>query len=482
MVARVRGMTTTVEHAGVTSIGNPLETIARFVVDLPQGAVPDDALKEARRATVDYLGVAIAGAADPQVRNLARYARETFRDGDATLLVGGERLTPEAAAYVNAAAGHVLDFDDYNEVLGGHPTVVMLPAAIALAEAHGCSAQETLIAYVIGVEVAIAMGRCLNYVHYERGWHPTATLGIFGAAATACRLLGLDVPTTQRALSVAASFASGIKGNFGSFVKPLQVGFAASKGIHAARLAALGVTANVDVLRGDQSFPAVFNGAGSEVDWSPLDKLGRHFDIVESGLIVKLYPCCGSTHGAIDAMLDLRARDRLEPERIQKIEVFEHPRRLGHTNRPDPVTGLQAKFSVQYVTALAALTGKVEMADFELDRVRDPRLAAMVAKVAAGHLPAELQTPTPGRNDCFAATVRVHDLDGTVHSLHIAGPHGSSRDLPISDSKLEAKFIATSSTALGSAGARDGYTAVGRWFAGDIGVAGLMSALSRGRG
>jgi 2-methylcitrate dehydratase PrpD len=411
------------------------------------------------------------------VRNLARYARETFRDGDATLLCGGERLAPEAAAYVNSAAGHVLDFDDYNEVLGGHPTVVVLPAALALAEAHGCSADETLTAYVVGVEVAIAMGRCLNYVHYERGWHPTATLGIFGATAAACRLLGLDVPTTQRALSVAASFASGIKGNFGSFVKPLQVGFAASKGIQAARLASFGVTANADVLRGNQSFPDVFNGGTSEVDWSPLDRLGRRFDIVESGLIFKLYPCCGSTHGAIDAMLELRGRDRLDPERIDRIEVFEHPRRLGHTNRPDPVTGLQAKFSVQYVTALAALAGKVEIADFELDRIRDPRLTAMAANVAAGHLPAELQTPTPGRNDCFAATVRVYELDGTVHSLHIEGPHGSSPELPVSDPELEAKFIGTSSTTLGSVGAREGYAAIGRWFAGACGVADLMSAL-----
>jgi 2-methylcitrate dehydratase PrpD len=468
---------TAVEAAGATSVGNPLETIARFVVELPADSVPNKAMTEAARAAIDCLGVAIAGAADPQVRNLARYARETYRAGEATLLGSGERLVPEAAAYVNGAAGHVLDFDDYNEVLGGHPTVVVLPAALALAEANGCSARETLAAYVIGVEVAIALGRCLNYVHYERGWHPTATLGIFGATAASCRLLGLDVPSTQRALSIAASFASGIKGNFGSFVKPLQVGFASSKGIQAARLATLGVSANSDVFRGNQSFPDVFNGNDRAIDWTPLGRLGSAFDIVDSGLIVKLYPCCGSTHGAIDAMLDLRARDELDPGVIERIEVFEHPRRLGHTNRPDPVTGLQAKFSVQYVVALAALTGRVEMGDFELDRIRETRLAALVGKVAVGLLPPEQQTVTPGRNDCFAATVRVHDAGGKVHSLHIDGPHGSTPELPITDSELEAKFISTSATALGAAGARRAYEAIEKWDAGALSAADLMAAI-----
>ena len=370
-----------VEAAGATSVDNPLETIARFVVDLAGDSVPGGALRAAARAAVDYLGVAVAGAADPQVRSLAAYARETYSDGRATLIGTDERLTAEAAAYVNGAAGHLLDFDDYNEVFGGHPTAVVLPAALALAEVSGRTTREALEAYVIGVEVAIALGRCLNYVHYERGWHPTATLGIFGATAASCRLLHLDVPSTQRALAVAASFASGIKGNFGSFVKPLQVGFAASKGIQATRLASIGVTANSDVFRGEQSFPAVFNNAGGQIDWSPLARLGQQFDIVESGLIVKLYPCCGSTHGAIDAMLDLRVRDRIEPDAIARIEVFEHPRRLGHTNRPDPVTGLQAKFSVQYVVARAALSGRVEMRDFEPDRIHEAGVLAMLAKV-----------------------------------------------------------------------------------------------------
>ncbi|MGH3625915.1 MAG: MmgE/PrpD family protein, partial [Sciscionella sp.] len=226
--------------AGIEHDSNPLRRLAGFSATLGVSDIPGEVLAAAERGVLDLLGVAMAGAVQPDMAALRRYVSQTYACGKATALGLASPMTAEAAAYVNAAAGHVLDFDDCNDALGGHPTVVVLPSVLALAEETGASAREVLAAYVVGVEVEGAIGRCLNLTHYERGWHPTATLGLFGATAAAARILGADVPTTTRAMAIAASMASGIKGNFGTFMKPGQVGAAAAKGVAAARLAIAG--------------------------------------------------------------------------------------------------------------------------------------------------------------------------------------------------------------------------------------------------
>lgn len=444
-------MTTRADERAAGAAGdtgaNPLELLARFTAEFPTGSLPSDVRHAAHRGVVDLVGVMIAGAVQKDMRPLLDHVGRTYGAGAATGLGLTGRMTPEAAAYVNAAAGHVLDFDDCNDAIAGHPTVVVLPAALALAEETGASAADTIAAYVVGVEVAGFMGRCLNLTHYERGWHPTATLGIFGAAAAAARLLGADTATTARALAVAASMASGIKGNFGTFMKPGQVGFATAKGVAAARLAVAGATANTDVFRGGHSFPAVFNG--SPVDWAPLADLGRQWNIVSPGLVFKLYPCCGSTHAPIDCVIDLHARGEIDPSSVRRIDVSVHPRRLPHTNRPHPRTGLQGKFSVQYATAVAATRGAVTVGDFADDRVTDPGIAELLAEVHVHELPPEEQVVVPGRLDCFAATVEVVDARGT-HRASVDAPKGSDPARPVSDADLDTKFVQAAGLALGA--------------------------------
>src|SRR5439155_26294953 len=187
------------------------------------------------------------------------------------------------------------------------------------------------------------IGRGVHFHHYEKGWHPTATLGVFGAAAACCRLLGLDRENTALALAIAASLASGIKANFGTMTKPLHVGHTARNGLFAAMLAREGFTANAAALEHKQGFLEVFNGAGTYDAEEILKDWGRPYDIVTPGLAMKQHPCCGSTHPPIDALLLLRAEHDIPPAKVARIDSWTHPRRLAHTDPPDPVSGRDAK-------------------------------------------------------------------------------------------------------------------------------------------
>src|SRR5258707_11274836 len=176
--------------------------------------------------------------------------------------------------------------------------------------------------------------------------------------------MGLDRDRTAQELAIAASLASGIKANFGTMTKPLHVGHTARNGLFAALLARDGFTANPGALEHKQGFLLVFNGAGTFDAEAILKDWGQPYDIVRPGLAIKQHPCCGSTHPAIDAMLLLRQEHAIQPERIARVDSWTHPRRLAHTNRPDPQSGLAAKFSVPYCLPRARLQGCVRLHDF----------------------------------------------------------------------------------------------------------------------
>src|SRR5258705_8779052 len=166
--------------------------------------------------------------------------------------------------------------------------------------------------------------------------------------------------------------ASGIKANFGSMTKPFHIGRGARNGLCPALLASEGMTAKLDALEHRQGFFAVYSGAGTFHPDRILAEWATPYDLADPGIAFKRHPCCGSTHPAADAMLHLRAAHHLEPGRVARIESWTHPRRLAHTNRPDPQSGLDGKFSIQYVLARALMHGIVSLEHFGDDAVRDP--------------------------------------------------------------------------------------------------------------
>jgi 2-methylcitrate dehydratase PrpD len=352
------------------------------------------------------------------------------------------------AALINGTASHALDFDDCNNTLGGHPSAPVLSALIPLAEQLGSSGRDFITAYVAGFEVETKLGLAVNFHHYTKGWHPTATLGTFGAAAACARLMKLNDAATATALALAASFASGIKANFGTMTKPLHVGHCARNGLYAARLAEQGFTANAaHVFEHKQGFLDVFNGPDTYDVRRALDAWARPLDIVRPGIAIKQYPCCGSTHPALDAMLDLVRRHHPRPEQVERVDAWIHARRLAHTNRPWPNSPLDAKFSLQYVLARALLDGHIGVNDFVERSYRQPEILALLPRVHVAAYNEACVGGFPAENH-FGGVVRITLRDGSTLEARVDQPLGRTSANPLPHALLRGKFSLCASAVL----------------------------------
>jgi 2-methylcitrate dehydratase PrpD len=409
------------------------QELARRSAALRFEHLPADAVHWAKAGILDTVGVTLAGCSEP----CARIVRKVAGSGGQSVVFGAaERASALDAALVNGVASHALDFDDMNNTLGGHPSAPILPALFALADERPVTGRAFIAAYVAGFETESKVGLGVNFHHYTKGWHATATLGVLGTAAAACNLLRLDEDRTAIALAIATSLAAGIKANFGTMTKPLHVGHCARSGLFAALLAEEGFTANPGAFEHNQGFLDVFNGPGTYDVARMLADWGDPFDIVAPGIAVKQYACCGSTHPALDVMLDLVRRHDLKPANVARIESWTHPRRLEHTNRPDPQSGLEAKFSVQYCLARALTDRTIRIEDFEGDAWRDPAVRAVLPRV---HAAAYTTEQFPADNH-FGAEVKVTTTDGKAVSGKIDAALGRTSGNPLPAERLREKF------------------------------------------
>jgi 2-methylcitrate dehydratase PrpD len=411
-----------------------LRSLADRISKVTFADLPREAVTTAKLAILDTIGVTLAGAAEETTAVVARVLRKTAASGPALLFGGSERLDVLSATLINGVAAHALDFDDCNNTLGGHPSAPILPALWALAP--GVSGKAFIAAYAAGVECETKLARAVHFHHYEKGWHPTSTLGTFGSAAACGHLLRLDPDRLATALALAASMASGIKANFGTMTKPFHVGQAARNGLCAALLAQEGMTANHGALEHPQGFFAVYNGAGTFHPERILAEWAQPYDLAEPGIAFKRHPCCGSTHSAADAMLHMRAAHGLVAMNVAKVESWTHPRRLAHTNRPDPKSGLDGKFSIQYVLARALMHGIVSLDHFTDAAVRDGAARALTARVQSKPDPKASMTT----DEHFYARLRVTMTSGETFEHFVDAPHGRDRDHPLPPGTIEAKF------------------------------------------
>jgi 2-methylcitrate dehydratase PrpD len=416
-----------------------IEQIAEKIVGIRYADLPREATLWAKAAILDTVGVTLAGANE----DCARIVEETLGAAPGPCLIFGSdrRTVPLDAALINGTAAHALDFDDVSNSLGGHPSAPILPALFALAETQDCTGADFIAAYVAGFETETRIARGVHLHHYEKGWHPTATLGVFGATAACCHLMKLSAAQTAQALAIAASHASGIKANFGTMTKPLHVGHTARSGLWAAMLAKNGFTANNAALEHKQGFLLVYNGAGNFDADAILKDWGNPYDVTRPGPAFKQYPCCGSTHPALDALLALRGAHALPADKIMRIDSWTHPRRLAHTDRPDPKSGLDAKFSVQYCLARATLQGEVRLEDFEGDAHDDPNVRALMTRI---HADARSE-------EALGAEIRVTFADGEMISKKVGAALGRGPDNPLPAGALAAKFANCASRALPAA-------------------------------
>ncbi len=385
-------------------------------------------------ALVDTVGCTLAGINEDAPQILLRVPGIAAAPGPALILGTNRRTSVLDAALVNGVASHALDYDDVVGSMGGHPSAMLIPALIPLGEMLGSTGREFVTAYVAGFETECRIGRGVHHHHYEKGWHPTATLGIFGTVAGAGRLLDLTVDQLATALGMAASFAAGVKANFGTMTKPLHVGHAIRDGVFAALMAKQGFTANPGALEHKQGFLDVFNGPGT---YDIARMLDGWYDPIECGgggdPGLKPYPCCGSTHPSIGRMIDLATHHDLRPERVARIIVMPHARRLPHTNNPDPRSPLAAKFSMQYCVARALVDRSVKLSDFEGDAPYDPVVRALMQRLET--------RPHPHMAEDWGTEVIVETIDGRRLSSRLddypsRGPAGD----PMTHAELWAKF------------------------------------------
>jgi 2-methylcitrate dehydratase PrpD len=426
-------------------------SLAERIASVRHDDLPPEALHWAKVAILDTVGCTLAGSTEPCARIAEEVLASGGGNGGGCLIFGTDRRTTALdAALINGTAAHAMDYDDVSNTLGGHPSAPILPALFALAETRNADGRAFLAAFVAGFEAETRIARGVNFYHYEKGWHPTATLGVFGATAACCHLLGLPVEKTTVALGLAASFASGVKANFGTMTKPLHVGHCSRNGLLAALLAADGFTANPGAFEHKQGFLLVFNGAGNFDADKILRDWGSPWDIVQPGVGIKQYPCCGSTHPAIDAMLMLVREHDLTPAKVARVDSWTHPRRLMHTNRPEPNSELDAKFSVQYCLARALTHGRVALEHFAGDAYLDPAIRTLLQRIHAAPHP----EMTMDSSEHFGAEVRVTLTDGSVLAQKVrqAVGRGSADPLPVA--LLEAKFLDCASRVLPAGSAR----------------------------
>jgi 2-methylcitrate dehydratase PrpD len=421
---------------GYASGPSVIERLASYASGESFAKLPEATVRAARRAILDTLGVMLAGAPeDTAVR--ARALIEHRRTSDEATIVGTAlRASMEDATLVNGVAAHALDYDDVQASLSGHPSVPVLPPALALAERRRASGAALLTAFVVGVEIEAKLGRAVNPAHYEAGWHATSTLGVFGAAAAAGSLLGLNAEAMTRALAIAASMSSGIKANFGTDCKPWHGGHAARCGLEAAQLAAAGFTGNPYVLEHDSGFGST-HGAGMKPDWElTVAGLGAPHEVASPGIGVKRFPACASTHQALDAVLDLIAQHAIDPARVDAVECgvsYSAPHQLIYDHAH---TGLQGKFSMQYCVAAALLDRTVGLAQFADERVQRPDVQALMPKVRMFVHPE--QTTRESLPNRFSE-VTITLADGKKLQRRVDQAKGQPRN-PLTDAELDVKF------------------------------------------
>ena len=386
--------------------------IAEYICTTGLEDFPPDAIDAAKAAITDCLGCALAGSREPLADVLCDYVTGLGSAPSATVIGRGFKTSSLEAALVNGAMSHALDYDDVTYITKTHPSAHLIPGALPLAEEVGADGSELLLSYLLGFEVACAVGDAISPAYFDDlGWHPTGPLGTLGAAATAARLLRLDPDQTAMAISLAASQAAGLRQNFGTMTKPYHAGAACRAGVNAAKLVQAGFTASDDALEGRFGFMRAFSG-GSDYDPDrAAASLGSRCFMVESGIEIKKYPCCGSAHLALDATTQLLSRETFAASDVDRIDVlvdFDPPRSLIHSR---PTGGLEGKFSMQYCLAAEIIDGQIGLATFTDEQVMRAEAQDLIPRIEMRRHPGfEGQTSWTEANH----RVEVHLRDGRV--------------------------------------------------------------------
>jgi 2-methylcitrate dehydratase PrpD len=351
----------------------------RYATLIAESQPGGEAIAAARDGVLDFLACAVGGLEDVAYRKVRDALLPQAGAPRASVIGQSLYVDAQTAALLNGTSGHALDYDDVQAGVRGHPSTVILPALFTAAEESGATAEAFLASYAVGVEAMAKLGRAMGSRHYETGFHNTATLGPVGAAAAIGHLLRLEPDTLAGALGIAATQAAGLRLQFATEVKPLHAGLAARAGVLAVQLARAGLQGNAAFLDGKLGYLAVL-GLGGEMPERAVAGWGEPWEILSPGLAFKAYPCCGASHLPADAILDLIAEEGVRAADLAEAVVTFPPGGEAALVVTEPRNGLDGRFSVEYVIAVALLDGRLGLAPFADRPLRDD-VAALLPRI-----------------------------------------------------------------------------------------------------
>jgi 2-methylcitrate dehydratase PrpD len=403
-------------------------TLAKFVVGHRAEDVPEKVRHEAARSFLNWVGCAVGASGHETVGNALAALSPFSGPAQATVLGRGDRLDIMLAALMNGITSHTFDFDDTHLKTVIHPSGPVASAILALAEHKPVVGKDFLHAFILGVEVECRIGNSVYPEHYDVGWHITGSTGVFGAAAAAGRLLGLDEQQMTWALGIAATQSSGLREMFGTMCKPFHPGNAARNGLLAALLAQKNFTSSNQGIEAKRGFANVLS-----TGFRPEEITGRLGETWEIALnTYKPFACGIVIHPAIDGCIQLRNENHLKGDEIESIALKAHPLVLELTGKKTPQVGLEGKFSVYHSSAVAVIHGAAGEAQYSDACVRDPKVIALRDRVSA-------EVDKSLHEDQVRITMKLKD--GRTLEKYVEHAIGSL-DQPMSDAALEAKFQA----------------------------------------
>ncbi len=411
-----------------------LVELARWSARVRLADIPPPVQHAAKRCLIDTLGVTLAGSASDVAKQARTVSLAVSATGYSVLLGHAQWLSAPAAAFVNATAGHALDFDDncYPGVV--HGSVVIMPAVLAVAQMRDLNGAALLTAFVVGSECEYALAKALTRQLYERRWWTTGLLGVVGACAAACHALGLNAERTASALGIALSSTGAMKACFGTDAKALMAGRTSETGVIAALLAEQGGRGPVDIVEHANGLAAMFNAGVLKA----LPPPGQNWSLLDPGVDIKRIPLCLSSHAAVDALKDILKDGAVAVEDIAEIICDVPPIVIQNLTHDAPTQRQQAQFSMPFAMAATCLLDEITLETLAETTINRPDLQLLmqrVHKVSSERWDSE-------RLDCApeGAWVKVIRNDGSSVERFCAMPLGSAIN-PLSQAQLHDKFM-----------------------------------------
>lgn len=374
--------------AGASEAAGLTQEIAQFVLATKHTDLSDVVVANGKKSILDGLGLALSGSVAASGNMVRKHVADlSSPTGSATVIGSDLKVPARFAAFCNGVGIHADDYDDTqlavakDRVYGllTHPTAPALPAALAMGETLNASGSDVMLAYHLGVEVECKIAEAINPRHYQDGFHATATCGTFAAASAAGRLIGFDLSTMKRALSIAGSQSAGLRENFGTMTKPFHAGRSSESGVVAAQFASYGWSAAGNILEAPRGF---FKAAGGGYDAGAIDgKLGAPWTFAEPGVSIKPHPSGSLTHPGMTKMKQLIAENGITAKDVARVRIGTNSNMPNALIHHQPQNELQAKFSMEFCMAILLLEGRAGLTEFTDEVVLRQDVKDMIAKV-----------------------------------------------------------------------------------------------------